>query len=70
MKTFIAAAVLLTLTACATAPMNQDVLRQHAERNCRVDAAVSPAYAIDSTGGGTRNVAFEKCMASKGFTSL
>lgn len=65
MKTLIAASILLTLTACATAPMNQDVLRQHAERNCR--ANVSPAYAIDSTGGGTRNVAFEKCMASKGF---
>lgn len=67
MKTYLIAIACLAIAACATTPMNRDVLRQHAERNCRVQATVSPAYAIDSTGVGMRNVAFDRCMASRGF---
>lgn len=61
------AAATLAMAACSSVPMNRDALRQHAERDCRVQATVSPAYAIDSTGVGTRNVAFDRCMASRGF---
>lgn len=63
----IALVAALTLGACASQPMNRDTLIAHAERNCRVQAATSPAYAIDSTGGGTVNVAYEKCMAKHGY---
>ncbi|MEW9570719.1 hypothetical protein ABQJ54_03080 [Rhodanobacter sp. Si-c] len=52
----------LCLAACASQPLDHDLLRLHAERNCRVRAAVSPAYAVDSTGIGLRNVAFDRCM--------
>jgi hypothetical protein len=52
----------LCLAACATQPLDQNLLRLHAERDCRVQAAVAPAYAVDSTGIGLRNVAFDRCM--------
>ena len=52
----------LCLAACALQPLDHDVMRLHAERNCRVRAAVSPTYAVDSTGIGLRNVAFDRCM--------
>jgi hypothetical protein len=52
----------LCLAACASHPLDHDLLRLHAERNCKVRAAVSPAYAVDSTGIGLRNVAFDRCM--------
>jgi hypothetical protein len=52
----------LCLTACASQPLDRDALRLHAERDCRVRAAVSPAYAVDSTGVDLRNVAFDRCM--------
>ena len=45
------------LAACASTPMNHDALRQHAGRNCRVQAVVSPVYAIDSMGTGMPNIA-------------
>ena len=52
----------LCLAACASRPLDRAVLQLHAERNCRVSATVSPAYAVDSTGVGLRNVAFDRCM--------
>lgn len=67
MKAAFAVIVLLTLAGCATTPMNKDVLLAHAERNCRVEASVSKAYPIDSTGVGTRSVAYRACMASHGY---
>lgn len=67
MKYVLIVVTLLTLAACASQPMNQDTLIAHAKRNCRVQAATSPAYAINSTGGGTVNVAYEKCMAKHGY---
>jgi len=68
-KHLIAAASLLSLAACTTQPMRTDVLRAHAERNCRVQASVSKAYAIDSTGVSLRSVAYDRCMASRGFVA-
>lgn len=56
----------LCLAACATHPLDHNVLRLHAERNCKVRAAVAPAYAVDSTGVGLRNVAFGRCMRAAG----
>lgn len=58
----------LCLAACASQPLDHDLLRLHAERNCRVSAAVSPAYAVDSAGIGLRNVAFDRCMRSADVT--
>ena len=67
MKTYLIAIACLAIAACATTPMNRDVLHQHAVRNCRVQAAVSPAYKIDSTGVDTRSSAYSICMRSAGF---
>ncbi|WP_426664257.1 hypothetical protein [Rhodanobacter aciditrophus] len=52
----------LCLAACASQPIDHHLLRLHAERDCQVRAAVAPAYAVDSTGVGLRNVAFDRCM--------
>lgn len=67
MKTYLIASACIALAACASAPMNRDALHQHAERNCRVKAAVSPAYHIDSTGIDTKSSAYAICMRSAGF---
>lgn len=56
----------LCLAACASQPLDHDILRLHAERNCRVSAAVAPAYAMDSTSIDLRNVAFDRCMRAAG----
>ncbi|MBD8872603.1 hypothetical protein [Rhodanobacter sp. DHB23] len=57
----------LGLAACTLPPIDRSVQRLHAERNCRVHATVAPAYAIDSTGIGLRNVAFDACMRTANF---
>jgi len=57
----------LCLAACASQPLDHDALRLHAERDCRVRAAVSPAYAVDSTGVSLRNVAYDRCMRAADF---
>lgn len=62
LKLTIAGLAGLCLAACASQPIDRDAQHLHAERNCRVRAAVSPAYALDSTGIGLRNVAFDRCM--------
>ena len=62
LKPTIAGLACLCLAACATQLIDRDVQRLHAERNCKVRAAVSPAYAVDSTGVGLRSVAFDRCM--------
>lgn len=62
LKLTMAGLVGLCLAACASLPLDHGLLRLHAERNCRVRATVSPAYAVDSTGVGLRNVAFERCI--------
>ena len=62
LKPTIAGLACLCLAACVTQSLNRDVLRLHAERNCRVRAAVASAYAVDSTGIGLRNVAFDRCL--------
>lgn len=62
LKPTIAGLACLCLAACATWSIDHNVQRLHAERNCRVRATVSPAYAVDSTGIGLRNVAFDRCM--------
>ena len=68
MNTQIAVAVVAAaLVGCASAPMNRDALRQHAERNCRVQSAVSRAYAIDSTGASMHSVAYVRCLRTTGF---
>lgn len=69
MKYLISAAVVLTLCACTTQTLHTDVLRAHAERNCRVEATVNHAYAIDSTGVSLKNVAYSRCMSAHGFVS-
>ena len=56
----------LCLAACASQPLDYDVLRLHAERNCRARAAVAPAYAVGSTGTDLHNVAFGRCMRATG----
>lgn len=61
MKAALAITIIL-LTGCATTPMNRDVLRAHAERNCRVEAATNKAYKVDSTGVDVRNTAYASCM--------
>ncbi|MBD8882265.1 hypothetical protein IHE49_17420 [Rhodanobacter sp. 7MK24] len=66
-RTAIAAFAAATLAACASTPMNRDALRRHGERNCRVQAVVSPAYAIGSAGTGIRSVAYARCLRSAGF---
>ena len=63
----VVAVVAAALAGCAGTPMNRDALRQHAERNCRVQAAVSKAYAMDSTGIGMRSVAHARCLQAAGF---
>ncbi|MBD8898609.1 hypothetical protein [Rhodanobacter sp. DHG33] len=62
----VAAIVAAALAGCASTPMDRSALRQHIQRNCGVQATVSPAYAIDSTGTGigTRNVAYAVCLRS------
>ena len=60
----------LCLAACATHPLDHDTLRLHAERNCRVRAAVALAYAVDSTGIGLRNVAFERCLRAADLATM
>ena len=62
----VAAIVAAALAGCASIPMDRSALRQHIQRNCGVQATVSPAYAIDSTGIGTRNVAYAVCLRSAG----
>ncbi|MBD8871274.1 hypothetical protein [Rhodanobacter sp. DHB23] len=60
----IAALAAAVLAACASTPMDHDALRQHAGRHCRVQATVSPVYAIGSTGTDMRNIAYVRCMRS------
>lgn len=60
----------LCLAACATQPLDHNLLSLHAERNCRVQAAVAPAYAVDSTGIGLRNVAFDRCMRAADLSKM
>jgi len=67
LKPTIAGLACLCLAACATRPIDRAALRLHAERDCRVRAAVAPAYALDSTGVGLRNVAFDRCMRAVDF---
>jgi hypothetical protein len=68
MNTRIAVAVVTAaLAGCASAPMNRDAFRQHAERNCRVQSTVSKAYAIDSTGASLHSVAYARCLRAAGF---
>lgn len=62
MKLTMAGLAGLCLAACASESLDHDLLRLHAERNCRASATVSPAYAMDSTGVFLRNVAFDRCM--------
>lgn len=62
LKPTIAGLACLWLAACAIQPIDREAQRLHAERDCRVRAAVSPAYAVDSTGVGLRSVAFDRCM--------
>lgn len=69
LKPTIAGLACLCLAACATHPIDHDAQRLHAERDCRVRAAVAPAYAVDSTGIGLRSVAFERCMRTAGFVA-
>jgi len=69
-KYLIAAAAALSLAACTSQPMRSDVLRAHAELNCRVAASVNKAYAIDSTGVSLRSVAYGRCMAARGFVAV
>lgn len=69
MKYLISVAAVLTLAACTTQPLRTDVLRAHAERNCRVEATVNHAYAVDSMGIGMKNVAYNRCMAAHGFVA-
>ncbi|RCS30170.1 hypothetical protein DEO45_08915 [Rhodanobacter denitrificans] len=69
LKLTIAGLAGLCLAACASQPIDRDAQRLHAERGCRVRAAVSPAYALDSTGVGLRNVALDRCMRAAGFVS-
>ena len=66
-RIFVAAIVAAALAGCASAPMNRDVLRRHAERDCRVQSTVSKAYAIDGTGVGMRSVAYARCLRTAGF---
>lgn len=56
------APVTLGVSGCTGASLNRDVRRQHVARNCRVRASVPADYALDGTGVGFRNVAFERCM--------
>ena len=62
----VVAAVAAALAGCASTPMNRGALRQHAERNCRVQSTVARAYAIDSTGVGMRSVAYARCLRTAG----
>lgn len=67
MKYIVAAALIMLTAGCASTQMRPEVLRAHAERNCRVEAATNRTYAIDSTGVGTINVGYQKCMARNGY---
>ncbi|BFI95841.1 MAG: hypothetical protein RSP_13510 [Rhodanobacter sp.] len=60
----------LCLAACATQHLDHDTLRLHAERNCRVRAAVSPAYAVDSTSISLGNAAFDRCLRATGIAEV
>lgn len=65
---FALAALTLALGACATQPLNQDKLRAHAERNCRVEAAVNREYPVDASGrAGATSIAYQACMRRAGF---
>jgi len=66
-KLIVSAASCIALAACSTQPLNHDTMRAHAERNCRVQAATTPAYAVDSTGVSLRSVAYDACMRRAGF---
>ena len=66
-KSLFACALLPILAACT--PLHQDVVLQHAQRNCRVEAEVSKDYAIDSTGVNINSVAYQTCMAHHGFVN-
>ncbi|MBA2077012.1 MAG: hypothetical protein BGP10_07895 [Rhodanobacter sp. 68-29] len=61
-----AACVAGALAGCAGLPLDRATERQHVERNCRVQASMSPAYAIDSTGIGLGNVAYDRCLRTAG----
>lgn len=63
MRTVILAIIILLLAGCAT---DQAALRHNMERNCRVEAAVNPAYKVDASVTNQRNVAFDRCMAARG----
>lgn len=66
-KLVFAVVALALLGACSTTPMRSSVLRQHAERNCHVEAAVDKTYAIDSTGASINSVTYQACMRRHGF---
>lgn len=68
MKTriIVAAMAAAVLAGCSSTSVDHAALRQHAQRNCQVQAVVAPTYAIDSTGIGTRNVAYVYCMRAAG----
>ena len=66
-RTLVAALAVALLAACAGTPMNHDLLRRHAERNCRAQSAVAPAYAIGDAATTTRNIAYARCLRTAGF---
>lgn len=56
------------LAACAGQPLNQDTLRLHAERNCRVKAKVDKTYAVQPDGSASiGSVTYVACMRRAGF---
>lgn len=64
---------LVTLAACSgtpARPLNRDIQKAHAERNCRVTAATQKDYAINARGqvlSTSPNVAYVQCMRLAGF---
>ena len=67
MKNALIGLMVLMVAGCASVPMDKNVLYAHAVRNCHSQAAAVKTYAIDSTGVGMKNVAFQKCMVAHGF---
>ncbi len=66
-RTLVAALAFTPLAACARTPINHDLLRRHAERNCRVQSALAPAYAIGDDATTTRKIAYARCLRTAGF---